>query len=144
MTTDPFNLRLLSSYQYLEQVSTRYSDQDAMGHVNNIAYAAYIEAGHLGYFLKLIASSGTVGLNYVLANLMIVYWSETYFPGVIVVGAKMIRLGNRSLTTGYGIFKYGTCHSTATCVNVHIDTTTQKSAPIAALVHQRLLAELAK
>lgn len=144
MTADPFNLRLLSSYRYLEQVSTRYSDQDAMGHINNVAYAAYIEAGRLGYFLKVIASSGTVGLNYVLANLNIDYRAEMYFPGGIVVGAKMIRLGNSSLTTGYGIFKDRTCHATATCVNVHIDTTTRKSAPIAALVHQRLLAELAK
>ena len=60
MTADPYNLSRIDGYRYLEQVSTRYSDQDAMGHINNVAYAAYIEAGRLGYFLNLMASSGKV------------------------------------------------------------------------------------
>jgi hypothetical protein len=65
MTADPYNLSRIDSYRYLEQVSTRYSDQDAMGHINNVAYAAYIEAGRLGYFLNLMATSGKIDLNYV-------------------------------------------------------------------------------
>jgi len=144
MTADPYDLGPIDSYRYLEQVSTRYSDQDAMGHINNVAYAAYIEAGRLGYFLNLMASSGKVDLNYVLANLNIDYRAEMHFPGVIFVGVKMLRLGNSSLTTGYGLFKDGICHATATCVNVHIDIATRKSTSIEARIQQLLLTELTK
>lgn len=141
MTADPFNLSQLDSYRYLEKVSTRYSDQDPMGHINNVAYAAYIEAGRLGYFLNLMAPSGTVDLNYVLANLNIDYRAEMHFPGNIFVGVKILSLGTSSLTTGYGIFKDGTCHATATCVNVNIDIATRKSTPIEIQFKQLLLAE---
>ena len=144
MTADPYNLSRIDSYCYLEQVSTRYSDQDAMGHINNVAYAAYIEAGWLGYFLNLMASSGKVDLNYVLANLNIDYRAEMHFPGIIFVGVKMLRLGNSSLTTGYGLFKDGICNATATCVNVHIDIATRKSTSIEARIQQLLLTELTK
>ena len=84
MTADPYNLSRIDSYRYLEQVSTRYSDQDAMGHINNVAYAAYIEAGRLGYFLNLMATSGKIDLNYVWQTSTSITAPKYIFPALFL------------------------------------------------------------
>ena len=144
MPEDSYILHQFSSYRHLEPLSTRYSDQDSMGHINNVAYAAYMEAGRLAYLLNFMPPSQDGGVNYVLANLNIDYLAEMHFPGPVLVGGKTLKLGKSSLTTGYGVFKNGICFATATCVNVHIDRETRKSKPIPAAVQQALRAELAQ
>ncbi len=142
MLEDGYILHQFSSYRHLEPLSTRYSDQDSMGHINNVAYAAYVEAGRLAYLINFMTPSQDGGVNYVLANLNINYLAEMHFPGPVLVGGKTLKLGKSSLTTGYGVFKDGICFATATCVNVHIDRETRKSKPIPAAVQQALTAEL--
>ena len=144
MPEDNYVLHQFGSYRHLEPLSTRYSDQDSMGHINNVAYAAYMEAGRLAYLLNFMPPSQDGGVNYVLANLNINYLAEMHFPGPVLVGGKTLKLGKSSLTTGYGVFKNGICFATATCVNVHIDRETRKSKPIPAAVQQALRAELAQ
>ena len=144
MPEDNYVLHQFGSYRHLEPLSTRYSDQDSMGHINNVAYAAYMEAGRLAYLLNFMPPSQDGGVNYVLANLNINYLAEMHFPGPVLVGGKTLKLGKSSLTTGYGVFKDGICFATATCVNVHIDRETRKSKPIPAAVQQALRAELAQ
>ena len=49
-----FDLKNPATYQFWVDVSMRYSDQDELGHVNNVSYAAYIEAGRAEYLLSLL------------------------------------------------------------------------------------------
>ena len=78
MLEDGYILHQFSSYRHLEPLSTRYSDQDSMGHINNVAYAAYVEAGRLAYLLNFMTPSQDGGVNYVLANLNINYLAEMH------------------------------------------------------------------
>src|SRR5215831_6094977 len=38
-----------AGYPHWTTVTLRYSDQDSMGHVNNVSYAAYVEAGRVAF-----------------------------------------------------------------------------------------------
>ena len=138
-----FDLTDKGSYRFFDQCSIRFSDQDEMGHVNNVAYAAYVEAGRLAYFLKIMEPFGDRKLNYVLANVSIDYVKEMHYPGMIDVGVRMTRIGNASFATAYGVFLGDVCHATATCVNVHFDRTTRRSAPFDADVKTTLLEVMA-
>ncbi|MEX2520882.1 MAG: thioesterase family protein [Paracoccaceae bacterium] len=126
MTTE---LNDISSYTMFEPVTLRYSDQDGMGHVNNVAYAALFEAGRLGLLTALLEGAGDQRFNFVLANLNIDYRQEMHFPGTVQVGGKLLRFGEKSITTGFGAFLNGVCHATATCVNVFFDPVTRRSRP---------------
>lgn len=128
MTTKP-DLRDISLYPSFEAVSLRYSDEDSMGHVNNVAYAAFFEAGRMGLFTHLLKGLGNQKFNFVLANVTIDYVLEMHFPGVVQVGGKLLRVGTKSITTGYGAFLDGTCHAISTSVNVYFDPKTRKSRP---------------
>ncbi|MEL7464046.1 MAG: thioesterase family protein [Pseudomonadota bacterium] len=122
-----------------EAVSLRYSDEDSMGHINNVAYAAYFEAGRMALFSELLAGLGDQKFNFVLANVSIDYLQEMRFPGQLKVGGRLLRVGTKSITTGYGAFLDGVCHATATCVNVYFDPETRRSRPFPDAFRSELL-----
>lgn len=74
-----FDLKNPDTYQFWVDVSMRYSDQDELGHVNNVSYAAYIEAGRAEYLLSLfIDNKKHPNLDYLLANLSINFIQECH------------------------------------------------------------------
>ncbi len=113
-----YDLTRRETYPHWTPVTIRYSDQDAMAHVNNTALATYVEAARTAFIYDLIQKGGLQGLEFILARLIIDYRRELHYPGTVEVGARLIRIGNKSLTTGYGVFKGGDCVATSECVNV--------------------------
>jgi acyl-CoA thioester hydrolase len=142
MTTD-FDLTDPATFAHWTPVTIRYSDQDAMAHINNVAIAQYVEAGRTAYFYELIQRAGMEGLEFILANLSINYLQELHYPGVVDVGGRLMRLGTKSMTTGFGIFKEGECYATATSVNVFYDLATRRSTLPPDSVRAQLAEELA-
>lgn len=132
----------ISAYEVFEEVTLRYSDQDSMGHINNVAYAAFFEAGRMGLFTRLLVGLGDQRLNFVLANISIDYLLEMHFPGRLRIGGRLLRVGEKSITTGYGAFLDGACHATSTSVNVYFDPETRRSRPFPDEVRARLLEQL--
>lgn len=111
----------ISGYRHLTPVTLRFSDQDAIGHINNVSYAAYAEAGRVAWGIDLIDQSGETNCDFILANLTIDYLREMHYPGTVEVGTRAIRLGNKSATVGQGIFRDGIAMAIARCTIVFID-----------------------
>lgn len=137
------NLSAIEDYAVFEPVTLRYSDQDAMGHVNNVAYAAFFEAGRMGLFTELLAGHGDLKFNFVLANVNIDYLREMHFPATVQVGGRLLRVGGRSMTTGFGAFINGKCFATSTSVNVFFDPKTRRSTDMPEALRTDLLRRLA-
>ena len=55
----------------------------------------------------------------ILASLTVNYLQESYFPGKLRIGTRLIRIGNSSLTTAHGLFRETGCFATSTCVMVN-------------------------
>ncbi|MBV1952164.1 MAG: acyl-CoA thioesterase [Cycloclasticus sp.] len=120
---DPVNLMVKDNFQFWTDVTIRFSDQDPLGHINNVAYAAYIEAGRTMFLGSLLNSEQHASIDFILANVNIDYVKEAYYPGIINVGTRVIRLGTKSITTGYGLFLKDSCLATSQSTNVFFDTT---------------------
>lgn len=116
-------------------VTIRFGDTDKLGHVNNVSIASYVEAGRCDLYYRLMQEAGTEAhIDFVLARVAVDFRRELFYPGTVEVGSCFLKLGNRSITTGYGVFLGDTCVATAESVNVFFDTLTRKSvAPPAAL-----------
>lgn len=138
-----FDLTNRQTFSHWTSVTIRYSDQDAMAHVNNTALATYIESARTAFIYRLIQTSGAVGMEFILARLVIDYRRELHYPGTVEVGARLIRVGNKSLTTGYGVFKDDVCYATSECVNVFYDMATRKTAVPSDSTRAALIAEMA-
>lgn len=131
------------SFQRWTPVSLRFSDQDNLGHINNVAYAAYVEQGRVALIDDLLRNRGG-NIDYILANVEINYRREMHFPGTVDVGARLIKIGNKSITTGFGLFKDGENVATAGSVNVFFDPKTKMPMAIPDELRKVLEEELAK
>jgi acyl-CoA thioester hydrolase len=137
-----FDLTTRDSFHHWTPVTIRYSDQDAMAHVNNTALATYVEAARTAFIYDLIQRSEMQGMEFILARLIIDYRRELHYPGMVEVGARLIRVGNKSLTTGYGVFKGEECVATSECVNVFYDMATRKTVVPSDSIRAALVAEM--
>ncbi len=137
-----FDLTRRETYAHWTPVTIRYSDQDAMAHVNNTALATYIEAARTAFIYDLIQKGGMEGMEFILARLIIDYHRELHYPGTVEVGARLIRVGTKSLTTGYGAFKGEDCVATSECVNVFYDMELRKTVAPCASIRAALMAEM--
>lgn len=126
MPTDKTIPREREAYRVLTPVTIRYSDQDPMQHINNVAITAFLESGRTGLFSAIFEGAlPTRGM--VLASLSIDYLNEMTFPGKVDVGGRLARIGGRSLTTEYAIFQGETCCVVSKSVNVFFDPQTRRS-----------------
>ena len=78
-----FDLTTRQTFRHRTPVTIRYSDQDAMAHVNNTALATYIESARTAFIYQLIQKSGAVGMEFILARLVIDYRRELHYPGTV-------------------------------------------------------------
>ena len=141
---DAPDLTQAETFRHWTQVSLRFSDEDSMGHINNVAYGAYVEQARVAFIDAFLKSKGPGGIDYVLVNVNIDFHREMHFPGNVDIGARLIRIGTKSITTGYGLFKDSENVATARSVNVFFDVESTKTIPIPEDLRRGLEDELAK
>ena len=124
-------------------ITIRFSDEDRMGHVNNSTYSVWVEAARV-LLIQRFLEPAPEWLDTVLARITIDFRKETRFPGEVRIGARLLSVGNRSLRSGYGVFRDQECLATAVCVNVYFDTRERRSAEPPQTVRRAMEAELAR
>jgi acyl-CoA thioester hydrolase len=126
------------SFPHWVTVTLRYSDQDPMGHINNVVYGAYFAEGRNAYVGQLVKRVAPANIDFVLAGVKIDYHREMHYPGQVDVGSGVLRIGNKSLTLRHALFKDGELVASAESVLVFIDTSTGASVPIPGEVREAL------
>lgn len=140
-----YDLTRRTAFEMFTPVTIRFSDTDKLGHVNNVAIAAYVEAARCDLYYRLLNEAALPpSIDFVLARVAIDFRREFFYPGTVEVGSRFIRLGNRSVATGYGVFLGETCHATAECVNVFFDLETRSAIPPPAPIRSRIEVALSR
>jgi acyl-CoA thioester hydrolase len=125
-----------TDYAFITPITTRWSDNDIYGHVNNVTYYSYfdtvantylIEYGHLN-----IHTDSIVGY---VVNSGCNYYAPVAFPDKLEGGVR----GDR-LEYGVAIFKEGEDVAVADghFVHVFVDKQTNKSVPIPDMIRKAL------
>jgi acyl-CoA thioester hydrolase len=112
-------------------MQTRWSDMDIYGHVNNVVYLQYCDAA---LNRSLIAAgaldlSGSTPIGVVAQNATH-YFSEIAYPDPVTVGVRVQRIGNTSLTWGFGIFRADDALTAAVSSYVHVYIDRQSRRPL--------------
>jgi acyl-CoA thioester hydrolase len=123
-------LEAAPTYRFWTQDTLRFSDTDAIGHINNVAYAAYCETGRVAFNHAHVLSARPEGTSMMVVSLMLHYIAETHFPGMIDIGVGVLAIGRTSYTLGQGLFKDGVCRATAQATLVLVDHKSRKPTPI--------------
>jgi acyl-CoA thioester hydrolase len=122
-------------------ITTRWSDNDIYGHVNNVTYYSYFDTvvnHYLIYQGKLDIQTGTVA-GYVVDS-RCRFHNPVSYPENIDVGLRVEHIGNSSVTYVLEIFKSGTSPLCAhgNFVHVFINRKTSKPTAIPILVRAAL------
>ena len=96
------------AYRHFTMITTRWSDNDAYGHVNNTVYYQWFDSAVnallIGAGLVDIAHGDPIGL---VVETGCTYFAPLSFPGDVEVGVAVDRLGGSSVTYRIGIFAAG-------------------------------------
>lgn len=108
----------------------RYADTDRQGHVNNAVHSVFMETGRVGFLYDPAREMPPAGFEFVLARLCIDYLAELHWPGSVMIGTRVARLGGSSLEIEQAVFTEGRPVSRGQSVCVLIDTQTRRAAPL--------------
>jgi len=122
-----------SAYRYLQDITTRWMDNDAYGHVNNVVYYSYFDTVVNAYLIGRgaldIAKSPVIGL---VAETHCNYFSPLAFPDMVRAGLRVAHLGNSSVRYEIGLFRNDEHLACAQghFVHVYVDRASGKPAPL--------------
>jgi acyl-CoA thioester hydrolase len=120
-------------YRHFLAIPTRWHDNDAYGHVNNVVYYAWFDTVVNEHLIRAagldIAADPVVGL---VVETSCRYHRSLAFPDAVEAGLRVERLGNSSVVYGIGIFRAGEDEAAASgrFVHVWVDRATQRPVRI--------------
>ena len=95
-----------SEYRYFHPITTRWADNDAYGHVNNVVYYSWFDTVVNQFLIANgvldIERSPVIGL---VVETHCNYFSSVAFPDRVTAGLRVTRLGNASVRYEIGIFR---------------------------------------
>ncbi len=124
--TDGVELTDRSTYGYWSAEKVRWGDQDGARHINNVAYAEYLENARLELLLDRVIPHKGQGDNFIVRRVAIDYLGTASYPAQLDVGSCVVDLGESSFTIGQGVFLDDRCLATGETVHVHL----RKGQPI--------------
>lgn len=125
--------RTRGDYRHFHSITTRWSDNDAYGHVNNVVYYLWFDTAVNQFLIANgvldIEQSPVIGL---VVETHCNYFSPVAFPDQITAGLRVTKLGNASVRYEVGIFRNDE-ERTAACghlVHVYVGRESRRPAGV--------------
>lgn len=122
-----------ADYRHFQTIPTRWMDNDAYGHVNNVVYYSYFDTVVNQYLIEagalVIDSSPVIGL---VVETACNYFAPVTFPDRVEAGLRVARLGTSSVRYEIGLFRNDD-PSPAACghfIHVYVDRETRRPTPL--------------
>ena len=120
-----------SDYSYFHSITTRWSDNDIYGHVNNVVYYSYFDTVANQYLIEFAdfnpVSAPVIG---VIVHSNCNYIKAIAYPDKIEAGLTVKKLGRSSVTYGIGVFRQGESAACAYGEFVHVFVNRKNNLPM--------------
>ena len=123
------------SYRHFRRITTRWMDNDAYGHVNNVVYYSWFDTVVNEYLVAHgvldISGGEVIGL---VVETQCRYFSELAFPQPVDLGLRVGKLGNSSVRYEIGVFAEGEDAASAQghFIHVYVDRAERRPTPLPA------------
>jgi acyl-CoA thioester hydrolase len=115
---------------HVERIPIRWSDMDAMGHVNNVTYFRYMEQARISWIDRLLPGRAWRTTGVVIANASCNFRRAMTYPGTVEVKVYTAHPGGSSIGTYYELLVENELYADGAAVVVFIDMKTQKAQRI--------------
>ena len=122
-----------SAFKTFKDIATRWMDNDAYGHVNNVVYYQWFDTAVNAYLIENgaldIHHGETIGL---VVETQCFYFVPLAFPQTIDAGIRVAKLGTSSVRYEVGLFAQGDDKTAARghFVHVYVDRKTRRPVPL--------------
>lgn len=122
-----------SDFKHFTEISTRWSDNDAYSHVNNVVYYSFFDTAVNQQLIELgvldVQASDVIGL---VVETQCRYISSIAFPDKVYVGMRTEKVGNSSVKYELGVFRNDEQNASAVghFVHVYVDRATNRPVTI--------------
>ena len=122
-----------NAYKVWRSIGTRWADNDAYGHVNNIVYYGWFDTAVNAWLIDRglldVAGGGIVGLV-VATNCS--YFHSLSYPEEVSVGLVAEHIGRSSVRYGLGVFRNGSDAPAAQggFTHVYVDRSSRRPTPL--------------
>ena len=134
-------LRARDAYRLFRPITTRWDDNDAYGHVNNVRYYAYFDTAVNSWLVEqgLLDINGSATISLVVET-GCRFYAPLAFPQPIETGLAIVKLGTSSVTYAIGVFGEGEDSAAAAghFTHVHVDRQSRRPVPIGGRMRQAL------
>ena len=121
-----------SAYKVFRSITTRWMDNDAYGHVNNVVYYSWFDTAVNAYLIEQgvldIEHGQTIGL---VIETRCNYFAPLAFPQTVEAGIRVTHLGSSSVRYEVGLFAQGEALSAAGGHFVHVYVNRETRRPTA-------------
>lgn len=124
-----------SAYRAFRPITTRWMDNDAYGHVNNVVYYSWFDTAVNAHLIERgvldIHGGATIGL---VVETQCNYFAPLAFPQAVEAGLRVARIGGSSVRYEIGLFAAGEPLTAARghFVHVYVDARTRRPAALPA------------
>lgn len=87
------------------EIKVRFSETDALGHINNANYFTYMEEARISFLKELEIDIENAHFVFILASTSCDFISQGYYGDTLNVETHIIRIGNKSVTLGSHLFE---------------------------------------
>jgi acyl-CoA thioester hydrolase len=121
------------AYRAFRTIGTRWMDNDAYGHVNNVVYYSWFDTVVNAHLIDQgaldIHHGETIGL---VVETQCNYFSAIAFPQAVDAGLRVAHMGQSSVRYEVGLFAQGEPLTAARghFVHVYVDRVTRRPAPL--------------
>lgn len=116
-------------YPFSCAIQTRYTDEDSLGHINNISVAAYYDEARSKFSRHVFArvNSGEMS-RIVTADSRVTYLAEVFHKESVEVCTGILRIGTASYEIGQAMYQDGRC--VGICTTIFVQATPAGSSPL--------------
>lgn len=129
----------ITSYPVVIEEKVRLSDTDRQGHVNNVSFSFFYEAGRAAIVLEEPALLEP-DCFFVIVTTTIEFVGELHYPGTITIANGIERIGNSSITVRQALFQDGRCASVSHSTMAQVNMTRRTAQPLSAKARELLAA----
>ncbi|RFU69955.1 thioesterase family protein [Bacillus sp. V59.32b] len=122
------------------EVTVRFCETDALGHINNTSYFIYLEEARIKFFESLGYSMDKDEWNFIMASTKCDFVNQGYFNQILTVSTYVTKIGTKSFEINHEMIcsQTGQLIAKGNAIIVFFDFTDQKSKPIPDLLREGL------
>lgn len=124
---------------FSEIIQPRFSDTDALGHINNTVFAVWFEGARQGVFKIFTPTLNLQQWPLIIASIKLDYHAQTHYGTDVEIRTYISRIGGSSFDVYQEAWQHGVKTVSGTAVMVQFDYANNKALAISAEQKRQLM-----